>query len=589
MKNNKPTYIRKLFLTIIIVYLFIFIALFIIQGGIFRRSYTRRVINNSTSEIDNLFSNSTLADKNDSLIEFSQNTQTSSILLSEMDLRQDITIINLMSLTVTDGSSEYNILVPRNDYVENSTGKVIISEINLHINSGYYIPKYLSIGGRNILMDKGGMMASNLLKSFSQGIDYDTTISINSTIDDVTSSNIINDQKYNTLASNEILNILTENYTDLTRTSNGYYYTSQDNDGNYTNLVFFSKNEIEGQSYILIAVYPLAHIDDVVNAVKYFNFIIFTVLFIVLIIISVFYSNSFAKPIKKLNLTTIDIAELKFDSKHFIDDREDEFGDLSKNIRKLSINLKQSLSKLELQNKQLSDSLSRENVNETERKNFVRGFSHEIKTPLAVIQATSEAIEGNIFKDVSSKKEALKSIQSEVKRINSIINNMMDIYKIDTAGYKDNWKTFNVKKPLDELIKSYSALLQNRNLSFDLEIDSYSILGDSEKIELVFSNLISNAIKYATENSTISISAQDKLDAFEFSISNAVQGLEKEELSSIFDPFYTIDKSMNKDHSGSGLGLYIVKQILKQYNSTCEVRLANNIITFSFKIIQNKK
>ena len=348
--------------------------------------------------------------------------------------------------------------------------------------------------------------------------------------------------------------------------------------------MFYEKSIVDGKSVILIAVYPLSHIDDIVNAMKLVNLYLFIIVFVVLVVASLFYSKSFSSPISKLNSATKDISILNFNTEYLLKDRNDEFGELSDNISLLSENLERTLNTLQIQNKQLSSSLERENENEFSRKNFVKGLSHEIKTPLAIIQASSEAIQNNIFENDEDKNNALKSIQLEVKRTNNIVNSMMQVYKLDSPYYKDSWKKIELSQIITTLVESLSVLSKSRNVSINLDLEDSFIKGDTEKIELVFSNLITNAIKYTENNNDVNITLKNSGEYVEFKIDNVTDEISIDELSHLFDPFYKIDKSGDRSQNSTGLGLYIVQATLKQYGSICETSYNNGRLQFKFQI-----
>ena len=580
--KKRTSFIKRLFLSLIIFYIVIFIGMFVFQNRVFKSLYTRKVINTTLSEIDNTFDNLSLSDLNDAVVDFSQATQTSTLIVPSEQLKQDISILNFLLLEVEDDGVFYNIYSPNNQFISNQLGATIEATLYFHPPSGNYVPTSLFINDRSVLRSMGNMnmQYSQLVDS----LDINTKIVISGTISDINETKPINSNELNPIAATEVLNIISNNYEDAVRTDDGFYYTSTTDDGEYSNLVFYEKSIVDGKSVILIAVYPLSHIDDIVNAMKLVNLYLFIIVFVVLVVASLFYSKSFSSPISKLNSATKDISILNFNTEYLLKDRNDEFGELSDNISLLSENLERTLNTLQIQNKQLSSSLERENENEFSRKNFVKGLSHEIKTPLAIIQASSEAIQNNIFENDEDKNNALKSIQLEVKRTNNIVNSMMQVYKLDSPYYKDSWKKIELSQIITTLVESLSVLSKSRNVSINLDLEDSFIKGDTEKIELVFSNLITNAIKYTENNNDVNITLKNSGEYVEFKIDNVTDEISIDELSHLFNPFYKIDKSGDRSQNSTGLGLYIVQATLKQYGSICETSYNNGRLQFKFQI-----
>lgn len=580
--KKRTSFIKRLFLSLIIFYILVFISMFVFQNRVFKSLYTRKVINTTLTEIDNTFENLSLNDLNDAVVDFSQATQTSTLIVPSEQLKQDIRILNFLLLEVDYNGNTYNIYSPNNKFISNQIGENIQATLYYHPPSGNYVPTSLVINERSVLRSMGNMNMQ--YSQFVDSLDTESKITISGTISDINETPPINSKELNPIAATEVLNIISNNYEDAVMTDGGFYYISTTEDGEYSNLVFYENSIVEGKSVILIAVYPLSHIDDIVNAMKLVNLYLFAIVFIILVVSSLFYSKTFSNPISKLNLATKDISDLNFKTKFLLKNRNDEFGELSDNISLLSENLERTLNTLQIQNKQLSSSLERENENELSRKNFVRGLSHEIKTPLAIIQASSEAIQNNIYDSDQEKEKAMKSILLEVKRTNNIVNSMMEVYKLDSPFYKDSWEKIELSEIIKSLVDSLNILSKSRNINIKMHLDESFIKGDTEKIELVFSNLITNAIKYADETSEVNISLKNAGESITFEIENTTNEISADEMSHIFDPFYKIDKSGDRSKNSTGLGLYIVQATLKQYDSVCDVSYQNGRIKFKFQI-----
>jgi len=581
MKRLNKSFIGKLFFSLIIFLVIVFIGILVFQKIIFQKYYTSRFISSTIEEIANSFEDPN-QDTEESLFEFTQSTQTTSMILPKSSLT-NLDSFRLLAIEVIFEGTTYSILVPNSENTISSLNSEIQTVAYLHTISGNYIPFSLTIDGKRILMPHMNRL-NKVYEELLPDIDENSRTTISGTISDIkplgqNSANIITP-----IISNEILNILSSNYTNLVKFDDGFYYTSNPDENGYSNLVFYSNKDINDEAMVLIAIYPLSHIDNIIQASQFVNIIIFSIVFIVIIGFAFVYSKSFSAPLIKINSITKEMSELKFDSELDFGTRSDEFGELAKNITFLNKNLQNTLTQLNVQNKQLSSSLERENINEKSRMDFIRGMSHEIKTPLAVIQASSEALETGIYVTQEDKDNALKTIQNEVKITSKIINSMMEVYKLDSPNYKDNWTIFNLKPSIVSLINKYKILYENKDIDVESNIEDCDFNGDKEKLEMIISNLISNAIKYTPNNGNIIITLVQSISDITFRITNSPAQIDSMILTDIFKPFYRVDESHSRHEDSNGLGLYIVQEALKQYDSECLVSSNNNIVEFKFQI-----
>ncbi|ERJ12555.1 HAMP domain-containing sensor histidine kinase [Haloplasma contractile] len=363
----------------------------------------------------------------------------------------------------------------------------------------------------------------------------------------------------------------------------GTYYFSETEIGR--NIVFINTVNSNGVDYELFTVVSLQETDEIISLMANFNYILFGIILILLIITTVIHSKIISKPLLSLNKKANEIANLNFDYTSTGDPkRKDEIGQLSKSLDIVSANLSSSLHQLQDQNKQLKESLELENQNEQIRKDFVAGLSHEIKTPLAVIQASSEALLEDIFTDPVDQKNQLSAINKEVFKTNKLINEMVQIYRLDRPTYELHFSSFNIKELIDDLLTELKPLADTKALTVNLDLLEINVYGDRDKIEMVMSNFITNAIKYTNDDEEINISVTDHSDSILFEIENTGAHIDEEKIKHLFDPFYRLDDSRSRHLNSSGLGLYIVSLILKQHNSDFGAYNSDDGVIFYFRI-----
>jgi len=543
--------------------------------------YTSRTINSIKQEISSLHSKEDYDDLRIEELSFSMNTQTVSTIIPLSSIKNDVSDLDLKIITISNDTDEFQIFVPKSDNFTYEIGQDV-SATTISFEESKHFPIYLSINNKTLIR-------SNLSDDYSYSdlffddINHAQQIQLNGFITQI-EDNTISDSSINSLVSNEMLNLISQNYVSLVNYNNGFYYFTNDTESQDQNLVFYSTIDLNGSTHVLISVYQMQHIEEIVRAAGTANVYMIIVVLLILIISSFIYSREFSRPLLFINKATKELSRLNFNNPLIKIDSTDEFGQLAKNINILSINLRTTLHQLSEQNKQLIDNLEKENKLEASRREFVSGMSHELKTPLAIIQASAEAIENGIYDTIDEKNNALQLIQNEVHKTNSMIKSMMNVYKLDLPNYEQEWKNENIKDIITEVNKSLSLLYNNSNIKVEMNLVDAQINCNRERIELVITNLFTNAIKYTPEGEKIVISLTNDKNYTTFSITNYGSSINDFEISKIFEPFYRIDKSRSRNEGSTGLGLYIVQQTLKQYNTHCDVQSDDNSVTFTFKI-----
>ena len=209
---------------------------------------------------------------------------------------------------------------------------------------------------------------------------------------------------------------------------------------------------------------------------------------------------------------------------------------------------------------------------EASRRNFVANVSHELKTPMTTI---SGFIDGILDGTIPPEKQTyyLKIVSDEVKRLSRLVREMLNMSKIEAGELKLKPVKFNISEKLFRILVSFEQIIEKKCIDIrGLDhLESITIEADEDSIHQVMYNLIDNAVKFTNQNGYIEINAyiQDKKDAV-IRIKNSGEGISSEDLAKIFERFYKVDKSRSKDVKGTGLGLYIVKNIIEMHGGHIE-------------------
>lgn len=206
------------------------------------------------------------------------------------------------------------------------------------------------------------------------------------------------------------------------------------------------------------------------------------------------------------------------------------------------------------------------------RSSFVANVSHELRTPMTSIGGFVDGIlDGTI--PPSEEKKYLRIISSEVQRLTRLVRSMLNLAKIESGSMELNCQNFSLLEPIVDTLVTFESRLEDKEIDVrGLDVDRVMVCADNDLVHQVIYNLLENAIKFVDKGGYIEFgfTPHDKLTAV--SIKNSGEGLSEEELPMVFDRFYKSDESRGKDKSGVGLGLNIVRSIIKLHGGNIMVR-----------------
>jgi PAS domain S-box len=209
-------------------------------------------------------------------------------------------------------------------------------------------------------------------------------------------------------------------------------------------------------------------------------------------------------------------------------------------------------------------------------------ISHEFKTPLNVISSASQVLSLYEKKDdpiIGKKQQYLASIKQNCYRLTRLVNNLLELTKVDKGAIKLNLHNHNIVVIVEEIISSIVAYVENRglNIIFDTDIEEKYVLCDVEKIETILLNLLSNAIKFSKSGDTIFVKIADNDQYVDISVKDTGVGIPAEKMDLIFERFGQVDKTFRRNSEGTGIGLALVKSYVEMHNGSIEVKSELNI------------
>ena len=285
--------------------------------------------------------------------------------------------------------------------------------------------------------------------------------------------------------------------------------------------------------------------------------------FLFIILFSYLISYMTTRRIKEIDRVAMEITNNNFEG--VLDTKgHDELSSLSSHINTMSSNLKRNIDALNLEIDQVKKM-------EQLRKEFIAQFTHEIKTPLAIINGNIDLLEN--VDDEDKKAKYIEVINKEIAVINDLVLQMLDLSKLEAKAITLDKKEIDLRELSEDIIDDYEQLLMDKKLKIEIQGEDVLIVSDRKRIEMVIQNYLSNAIKHAFINSTIKI----KIKENEFSIENKGKQIDENRMDSIWESF------VSDDQKGTGLGLAIVRNILELHEMSYGVYNLQGGVEFYFR------
>jgi two-component system sensor histidine kinase CiaH len=200
------------------------------------------------------------------------------------------------------------------------------------------------------------------------------------------------------------------------------------------------------------------------------------------------------------------------------------------------------------------------------QKRFIADASHELKTPLAVINTNADVLLANRDDTIREQAKWLHHIKSETERMKTLTNDLLYLTEIDDTREKMLYAPFNLSEAVESVILTMEAVIFEKNIELSYEIEPELVMsGNGEQIKQVVMILLDNAIKYAGSQGLIILALKKRATDIQLAVTNTGEGIAPEHLDRIFDRFYRVDRSRSRKQGGYGLGLAIAKSIVEQH------------------------
>ncbi|NAO99771.1 HAMP domain-containing protein [Halomonas sp. MG34] len=328
------------------------------------------------------------------------------------------------------------------------------------------------------------------------------------------------------------------------------------------NLALIEPIEKDGEMQYMFSVTSLQEISDTNEALRLFYVYIGIAGFVLILLLSLFYSRLVSRPLIKLNEMAKKMVHLDFSSAKPIK-QKDELGSLSNNMLVMARNLDAALNDLKQANGKLKQDMEKREQMEQEQREFFEHASHELKTPLSIVKSFAEGLQDGVSPDKQD--HYIEVIIEESDKMEVLIKDMLDLAKLENGAIKLRKTSFLLSEMIENLADTLLCIAKEKHVTIEImPKNEQPIQADYEWMERVMQNLLINAVRHSETNSVISIQIQkdQENDASVFLIENKGKQIPKEQLGEIWKRFYRTESSRSRMTGGTGLGLAIVQQIL---------------------------
>lgn len=285
------------------------------------------------------------------------------------------------------------------------------------------------------------------------------------------------------------------------------------------------------------------------------------------IVLAAWYANKFTRPLIAMNQVTRGMAQMDF-SRKCTAKGKDELSELARSINVLSDSLDATLKDLQQKNRQLEADIEKERRTEQIRKEFISNVSHELKTPIAIIQGYAEGLQLGVAQDPEQIAEYCGVIMDETRRMNRMVMELLELSRYEAGAYQLHEEPFSIHALIDEFLSARRLLFADNGITVETKLpEAYRGYGDIEKLTTVLNNYVINAVSHAAGEKRIVIDCiEAESSRYRVRVFNTGVPIAQDELDKIWISFHRADKSRKRGaEQRYGLGLSIVRALQELY------------------------
>ena len=361
-------------------------------------------------------------------------------------------------------------------------------------------------------------------------------------------------------------------------------YTIQQCEDSFEKIEYLEAwGKLSSGCYFLMRI-PIQSIKDNVKISN--RFVAYTLLLGILVAVAMIWwmSKKITEPLSELTALSRRMANLEFDAK-YVSGGKNEIGQLGENFNHMSETLEKTISELKTANNELQTDLDQKIQIDEMRKEFLSNVSHELKTPIALIQGYAEGLQDCINDDAESREFYCEVIIDEAAKMNNMVKKLLSLNQLEFGNDVVNIQRFDLTELINGVIQSATLLAEQKGatISFDQKQPLY-VWGDEFKLEEVVTNYISNAINHVDGEKQIEVTVLHQDEKIRVSVFNTGQPIPDDSLDKVWIKFYKVDKARTREYGGSGIGLSIVKAIMDSHHQKYGVYNRKEGVVFWFEL-----
>lgn len=343
-------------------------------------------------------------------------------------------------------------------------------------------------------------------------------------------------------------------------------------------------------STIFIMSTPLASIRESVDLSNRFLAYVGIAALLLASVILYFTTKKVTSPILELASLSEKMSNLDFEAK-YNGHAQDEIGVLGNSMNVLSDKLKGAIGELKTANNELQNDIEQKIQIDEMRKDFIANVSHELKTPIALIQGYAEGLTEGMAEEQESRDYYCEVIMDEANKMNKMVRQLLTLTALEFGNDMVEVERFDVVELIEGVLSSAGILIQQKEAKIEFDNSRpIFVWADEFKIEEVVTNYLSNALNHLDGEKKIRIRIdtiqenEDGRDSVRISVFNSGSLIPDEDLPNIWTKFYKVDKARTREYGGSGIGLSIVKAIMDSHHRECGVRNLVDGVEFWFTL-----
>ena len=329
---------------------------------------------------------------------------------------------------------------------------------------------------------------------------------------------------------------------------------------------------------------PLESIKESAEISNRFFIYIGCAMVVISMILVWYFSKRLTDPIHELAVLSDKMANLDFEAK-YTSGGDNEIGELGANFNRMSEKLESAISELKSANNSLQKDIERKEKMEEMRNEFLGNVSHELKTPIALIQGYAEGLKEGVNDDPESREFYCDVIMDEATKMNQMVKNLLTLNQLEFGDEEIAFERFNLTELIQGILQSMEIMAQQKEAKVIFrQTEPVYVWADEYKVEQVIRNYVSNAFHHVDGEKVIEVKIQMADGKAKTSVFNTGTPIPEKDIPHIWDKFYKVDKAHTREYGGNGIGLSIVKAIMESFHQKYGVNNYDNGVEFWFQL-----